>query len=317
MKKRAFTLVELVIVVAIIALLLMIVLPSLQSAFAITRRVICARNLYHISVAIQSSRAATGDSLRKPMPTESDWPIVAQSMLSNSSVLRCPEDHRKGVPEDAIRDLVYKSGIPPYEMLPFDPTALSSYGKKCCAVRRGKDQFGPYTEFVIEENPAYESAFVGSQRYDELGYAPADWSDNDGVWRAYDSRNGKRVFRLVYYTCGAGNELYYKGKLLWAHPLSSHLYPQDEIHLPPVVGVSYGLNLKVSDCLTASSGTVVLLDFIERIADPNEGSFAQKLDSPHSARHRGRHNVLFADGAVRPVGTARLYPQIHPARWEP
>ncbi|HUU58736.1 MAG TPA: prepilin-type N-terminal cleavage/methylation domain-containing protein, partial [Phycisphaerae bacterium] len=203
MRKKAFTLAELLTVVAILAVLAAIFVPTVHSVFAVTRRVQCMTNLYHIHAAIKGERAETAQTLSKPLPNVSDWPGGALSMLSSPEAMRCPEDPRTGAQEFSLKDLKYKSGIGG-EMMAFDPTALSSYGKKCCAIRRGEDRSGTYTEFVIEENPDYESVFVGSARYRELSYAPNDWSDNDGVWRAHDNVNGRREVRMVYYTCGAG-----------------------------------------------------------------------------------------------------------------
>lgn len=51
MIRRAFTLVELLVVVAIIALLIAILLPTLRSARASARRTLCASNLRQIAVA--------------------------------------------------------------------------------------------------------------------------------------------------------------------------------------------------------------------------------------------------------------------------
>jgi hypothetical protein len=52
-----------------------------------------------------------------------------------------------------------------------------------------------------------------AQQNADGSWPSSNWSDNDGVWRAYDNVNGQRQVRLVYYTCGAGNQLYLKGNL--------------------------------------------------------------------------------------------------------
>ena len=51
MKRKAFTLVELMVVIAIIALLVSILLPSLSSVISLTRATICMNNLNKLGQA--------------------------------------------------------------------------------------------------------------------------------------------------------------------------------------------------------------------------------------------------------------------------
>ncbi len=66
--REAFTLIEVLVVVAIIALLVAILLPSLNSARKNTRRTICLSNLHQISVALMSYAADHKSSPPRWMP---------------------------------------------------------------------------------------------------------------------------------------------------------------------------------------------------------------------------------------------------------
>ncbi len=62
MNRRAFTLIEILVVVAIIALLVSMLLPSLSRAKEQTRRVICLSNLRQMATAAHSYAAGSDDS---------------------------------------------------------------------------------------------------------------------------------------------------------------------------------------------------------------------------------------------------------------
>jgi len=98
LRTRAFTVIELLVVLAVIALLCAIVLPAVQQARESARQVQCKNNLHQIGVALHSYQAATGTLppgwiMKTPVDRESQngwgWlamclPQIEQAQLFNS-----------------------------------------------------------------------------------------------------------------------------------------------------------------------------------------------------------------------------------------
>ena len=54
MKKKGFTLVELLVVITIIALLLSMMMPALKKAKGLARKAVCKSNLHQIGIALET-----------------------------------------------------------------------------------------------------------------------------------------------------------------------------------------------------------------------------------------------------------------------
>jgi prepilin-type N-terminal cleavage/methylation domain-containing protein len=127
-RRNAFTLVEILVVIAIIGLLVSILLPSMSRARAASKRAACASNLKQIGVVMRIYIGENRDRLPhasampsvSPLPLETDDPIsisdvFAKRLDGNIEIFKCPSD-----PENARRE-------PPNVDLSYFETERSSY----------------------------------------------------------------------------------------------------------------------------------------------------------------------------------------------
>lgn len=100
--RRAFTLVELMVVIAVIVILMAILLPTLLGARTKARSASCLSNLHQIGVALT---AYTQDYDERLPPVDDDpstataaagkprsWLVAMQGALKSEAVARCPDD---------------------------------------------------------------------------------------------------------------------------------------------------------------------------------------------------------------------------------
>lgn len=89
--RRAFTLVEMLVVIAVIALIAAMLLPALSKARQSSRRAACASNLRQLSVAL-NIYAGENEGDYPQITRTNHWPSQLYRSYENLDVLVCPSD---------------------------------------------------------------------------------------------------------------------------------------------------------------------------------------------------------------------------------
>ncbi len=297
-KGGAFTLVELLVVVTIIALLVGVLIPSLSAARSLARAAICAGNLHQIYAAFRAAeagqQAADGRASALPYPPADKWPGVPANVCDTQEIYICPEEEATSDANKAgleyWTDAAY--GLPPGYNGQQGRFVMGFERSGGCQVRES----GDYVEYRFDEDWWHHPGAFQSDGH-------------DGTFRMYTDNRDRGVLEMYWQNCYEDNQIRHFGALIW-------IIPETPNHSKFYFGASitnYGINSEVSRFVVAPD-TVVLLDYDRRIADPtNPGELSQRLQSSKTARHLGKVNVLRADGSVRRLHPSTLDPAMNPA----
>ena len=108
MKRKGFTLVEVLVIIAIIILLVAVLAPSLLNARVYTRATICRNNLHQIGALRATAKRLSTPTLSSAVTIYRDWspitiypvwrawPWTAWQYCGNDKIFRCPEDQDDG-----------------------------------------------------------------------------------------------------------------------------------------------------------------------------------------------------------------------------
>ncbi|MGB2822551.1 MAG: prepilin-type N-terminal cleavage/methylation domain-containing protein [Phycisphaerae bacterium] len=329
MRRRAFTLVELMVVISIISLLTAILLPSMSSIYSLARATICRGNLRRLSDAFSISsggKAVRGaDSygagrVVSAFPEPMGWPTIPSDAVADEAIYTCPEDPVKISFKTMLKALEYKC---PYGFFPLTMTeGMSTFYHG----RRGSDEKGSYTEYHLQDDEG--NGQLGM--FDWHG-----WYDIDGFVRVYDTGlvwipssipdtpqfSGAYVInpgkRDGLNTCGDINAIYYNGQPAFgpAGMLRDH---RDEWHQLPNWRSSvsnYGINSYAYEYAYGDK-CIVLVDYKELIVEVDKPIDAEEK-LLNSARHLGEVNYLRADGAVKTASPMDISPRLNLPAWRP
>jgi len=335
--KRGFTLAELLVVIAVIALLVAVLMPVLNSAFVYQRYVNCAHNLSELGVAygtMYSSRRMIG--LPGIGALGSGWPKQFETFVSGSrSVFWCPAAGTEGVMEKASLANYYdevfigsayqgarslaETGCPwiwRLSQTQFDVFwNTPGHGQNYPYVANGgyKPDSNPNVYYYLMEDMGWQSG-GGDQDFwdvmykvetDGINYKLTVVSGFTGYWHNLLLGNGpgkKILIEDCYHKNGVSVEV--KGK-----------------------GVAtYGVNTVADQVLPGTGGKILILDYdvVTAAGSPYDetGDRAKQLakdwqpdpnnpaNGPRFARHWRKANVLFTDGSVHLMPIADIHPGI-------
>jgi len=320
------------VVVAVIALLLAVVMPSMTSVLAMGRATICRNNLHNLAAAFVASAHAripagdsgtTGGDFALIYPQAMQWPGIPSDAVPEMAMYECPDDITKRSLAECLKKLEYRC---PYGYYPMD--TMEGYGPAGGSLwylaRRGSDSLGAYTEYLLEDDPGTPT----SGQLSQLNFH--GWVDTDGAVRVYDI--GKvLIFDSIPTTpdwsgahcpgamnsCGDLNAIYFEGKPAFGTD-GQVKYHRGKIYDIPgwdAGETNYGIN-SYAYMQNWGSKSIVLVDYKELIVDIDDAVKTEDL-LIKSGRHLGRVNYLTGDGAVHTAMPLSLSPRLAREKWVP
>ncbi len=292
-KARAFTLLELLVVVSIIAVLVAILAPSLNSARVLTRTALCQNNLSQIGRAFHANQAQY-DPAASRFPEAFAWPGVPYASVSKDEMFRCPED-------DLNSEWNPMGGWT--ITTPYGPTGYYVGGR--FTICMDPPSFGcdkrpksGYTEYVFEDGPGIVTN-------------PASWG-YDGTFWVYDLPGKGKKVEWHWSSCGEDNRAWLYDKPFFPDYGDVKLasIPHGTFRVIGTVYTSYAFNKLIEQRYPAPD-RLVLLDYFTKdgaVADPSMDIWPL---IQQGARHRNRCNVLLADDHVEIRGATTLDPKLN------
>ena len=334
MKRNAFTLVELLVVITLIALLAVLLMPSFNTAMTMYRATQCRNNLkrlwegFILASEITASAGENVINVKQPhsagvYPGGYVWPGIPRNIIEDVELFQCPEEEVK--PSAVVGTLKSVEYVSPYGHYPLDTIGNGN----CYKSRRGRNSQGPYTEYLMQDDEG-----TGGQ-YAAMNFN--GWVDTDGGARIYDSgiihiwsniknESGNCVpswsgahggYPTGINTCGNINSIWYNG----APSLTGNGRMQDARGKDFILLnwgqklTNYGIN-SYAYRYSTGGGCVVLVDYQESMVDVDIPQEAQaKL--LQSARHFEYVNYLMSSGAVKTDEPMEISPLLNIKAWRP
>lgn len=306
--RRGFTLVELMVVLSIIALLTMMVVPSMTGVATMARITLCQNNLKRISEATQTW-AAENETWDQFSLAESWTTTVIQN--ASPDVLLCPEGEdtllAEGTPIEEQIQIKYGSryiplvvGVQLYKFSDEQWQTLTGEGKKIQepVVYDGKNPDVYW--WGMDDSP------MGSGDDDFQDMAIRVTKNGDGtatVWIQSCTNGHPEIAWMKDGTLVPNGEWFYHNQHHYSdnNPESQG----DHIELPLGVGGASHYAMNKAQLDMRRNGKIQALDYLSSIARSHEDNWndprwdPDEDGRPDFLRHRGRLNVLFTGGAVK------------------
>jgi prepilin-type N-terminal cleavage/methylation domain-containing protein len=168
--ERAFTLIEMLVVIATMALLTMLLIPSLGGIFGVERTTRCANNLKRIAEGV-NLRVAAGQDHVHPMAWQE---MVREYIGGESSCFVCPEISRTKQ-EDALarplKDLVQ------FKVVKGSRQCFQEVDKGPYVIRLSGEQY-----HKAKADNMFQNAYVQRSQYPRAKYEDGSENDANPYW---------------------------------------------------------------------------------------------------------------------------------------
>lgn len=336
---HAFTLVELLVVLAIIVLLVAILLPSLDQAKEAAYMSICASNMHKLHTALTSdaNRVSSGGMMNELLPKASMW-LADVGSRGAAGLALCPKDHFDADVGDALTK---------YYVIENGKTNAGFYLEH---VRTSED----FRYFSSREGDTHRIVTIGGRkRYEGNWEGQKGWPEDDSLYGTYGRSIDGENFEVGYeddagiviepeagtafimwgpegdhgshgsvhwlcYDADGDGASDYEADLI--HKLSGRDsrnrsdYPTEiELGEGSSGSASYGMNNAVNG-VPYDARQTLLVEYNKLVAS-YRGSTLDDFDEEFAPRHFGKANVLLMDGSVVRRSASQMDPALHPERW--
>jgi len=178
--RRAFTLIEMLTVIAIIAILAAILVPAIASSIERGRRTYCQNNLSQIGKALN----LWADANRETLPavsrnTQSYWDLQLLPYMNNmTNVFVCPSDPHTGGSAGSPRTYAVNGGTETAFRFPFGNPGAAPNGP----LRLGDLDYNKGDIILVGERPgnsAGDRGIVGGEDFADMRHIPARVHDRE------------------------------------------------------------------------------------------------------------------------------------------